>query len=181
MKNVTNKYLDARLGLVLGVGQDDGFMGRVAAGIGNVKDWWGQPSDTEREEGLRKARKGAAGAVGLALDLARAALKEIVESFALESELDTVEVQVNVGESVCEGVREGHIEVNGTAGIAGGPTPEFCVSLRTDGWEVRGVPGRRFEALGEAWVAACAGYYGPRPSVVNGAANLLLDGLPTTG
>lgn len=176
MKTATNKYLDARLGLVLGVepGEDNGFMGRVAAGISDVKDWWGQPCETELEEGLRKARKGAAVSVGLALDLARAALKEIVESFALESELDAVEVQVNVGESVWEGVRQGHIEVNG---IAGGPTPEFCVSLRPDGWEVRGVPGRRFEALGEAWVAACAGYYGPRPSVVNGVANLLLDGL----
>jgi hypothetical protein len=183
MKTATNKYLDARLGLVLGVepGEDNGFMGRVAAGISDVKDWWGQPGETELEEGLRNARKGAAGSVGLALDLARAALKEIVESFALESELDAVEVQVNVGESVCEGVREGHIEVNGIPGITGGPTPEFCVSLRPDGWEVRGVPDRRFEALGEAWVAACAGYYGPRPSVVNGAANLLLDGLPTTG
>ncbi len=167
----TNKQLAAQLGLVLGVepGQDAGFMGLVAVQICNVRDWWDRPAEAEIEEGLRKARKAAVEAVAEVLAATRPALKEIVESFAFESELGARAVNISV--------RKDDISVS----AGSGPVAAFKVSLQADGWEVDGTQGRRFEALGEAWVAACAGYYGPRPSVVNGVANLLLDGLPLTG
>ncbi len=94
----TNKQLAAQLGLVLGVepGQDAGFMGLVAVQICNVRDWWDRPAEAEIEEGLRKARKAAVEAVAEVLAATRPALKEIVESFAFESELGARAVNISV-------------------------------------------------------------------------------------